>query len=522
MDARRGDQAWLQARVEAIALVEQAQARAGTADIRRALLAAERQGWPDVGLVLHYAVFAQATLAGTDARPALGWMEALAVQLDDPVLSALVLGCRAELGFRGDPELAASADGDLGRAVAIVEEGGGSRLDRPQVWIQCSQVYHQRDLWELEEEMLSRCALELAEPWGDEVEEIRMTAVRTVAFNRVEAAVQRVCALVELGDRDSAAELADRTLELARSSRDGLPPAWLGEVDAMCFLLAAVAARPEPLSFRTVAEGLADQQWPGYLACARLGQALRAADAGRADLAADEAEQALAGLDHDLQPPVRLLALSLAAARPPVQPAAARYARRLAGLRWQSRLDVLGAARSRLDAERIRRENERLSQRAYVDELTGLANRHAYTRYLQRVRQRPEGGGRVAVLMLDVDRFKSVNDGFGHAVGDEVLRRIGALLMLHVRPTDLVARLGGDEFIVVLDAVTPDGMDGQRLVDEVAGQQWAELHPDLAVTVSAGMATGAPQDVDEVIRVADHRLYQAKRGGRNRLEAGLR
>jgi diguanylate cyclase (GGDEF)-like protein len=522
MDGWRGDRAWLRARVEANALVEQAQARAGSGEIRRVLLVAEQHGWPDVALVLHYALFAQATLAGTDARPALGWMEALAAQLDDPLLTALVLGCRAELGFRGDPELAGSADGDLARAVAMVEEGGGSPLDRPSVWIECSQVYHQLDLWELEEEMLGRCAAELTEPWPQETDEIRLTAVRTVAYNRVEAAVQRVCALVERGDREAAAVLADRTLDLARDSRDGLPPAWLGEIDAMRFLLAAVAGRPEPFSFRTVAEGLAEQQWPGYLSCARLGLALRAADDREAVRAADLAEQALTGLDHDLHPPVRMLALALAAARPPVVPANARYADRLVGLRWQSRLHVLGAARSRLDAERIRLENERLSQRAYVDELTGLANRHAYTRFLQRVRQRPDDAGRVVVMMLDVDRFKAVNDGFGHAVGDEVLRRIGALLLARVRPTDLVARLGGDEFIVVLDAVAPDGLDGQRLVDEVAAQLWPELHPELTVTVSAGMATGAPQEVDDVIRTADHRLYQAKRGGRNRLESGRR
>lgn len=520
MDARRGGEAWLRARVEAFTLLERAQERAGTEEIRRALVTAEQQAWPDVALLLHYALFAQATLAGTDARSPLGWMEALARQLDDPLPTALVLGCRAELGFRGDPELAATADGDLARAVAVLEEGGGSPLDRPTVWIQFSQAYHQLDLWELEEEMLSRCAAELSRPWAPEVEEIRRESFRTVVYNRIEAAVPQVCTMVELDEREVAAELAERTLAMARAGRDELPPAWRREVDAMCFLLAAVAGREPALSFETVVEGLAGQQWPGYTSCARLGLALRAADDGDPGRAADEAERALAGLEHDLQPPVRLLALALAAGRPPVRPEAARYARRLAELRRQSRTRVLGAARSRLDAERIRLENERLSQRAYVDELTGLANRHAYTRFLHRVRQRPEGAGLVAVLMVDVDRFKSVNDGFGHAVGDEVLRRIGALLLLHVRPTDLVARLGGDEFLVVLDGVGPEGADGGRLVAEVAGQSWAELHPDLVVTVSAGMAVGSPRDVDDVIRTADRRLYQAKREGRNRVVSG--
>jgi diguanylate cyclase (GGDEF)-like protein len=520
MDPGHGDDAWTAARVEAYELMEIAQARPGTGQVRRALLGAEQQGWPDVALLLHYALFAQATLAGEDPRPALGWMQALARQVGDPALDALVLASSAELGWRGDAELSASADRDLARAVALLEEGGGSRLDRPTVWIQCSQAYHQLDLWELEEEMLARAAAETEQPWSERVESVRLDAARTVAFNRVEAAVPQVCALAELGEWEQAAALAGQALRLARANRDQLPPDWLGEVEAMRYLLAAVAGLPEPLSFQAVLDGVAGQQWPGYASCARLGRALRALDRGDREQAADEAEAALLGLRHDLQPPVRLLALSIAAARPPYPEAAARYAHRLAELRWQSRLQVLGAARSRLDAERIRLENERLSQRAYVDELTGLANRHAYTRFLHRVRQQTEAGW-VAVVMIDVDRFKSVNDSFGHAVGDEVLRRLAGLLSLHVRPTDLVARLGGDEFIIVLDPNAAEGAEsgGRRLVAEVAAGNWSELADRLTVTISAGLAAGPAAEVDELIRTADRRLYRAKRAGRNRLVA---
>ena len=521
MDGERASVARAAAKVEAYGLIETAQAGPGVSAIRRSLLAAERHGWPDVALLLHYAQFAQATLDGGDARQALGWMQALAHDVGDPAMDALVLASRAELGWRGDPELAARADGDLARAVALMEEGAGAAVDRPTVWIECSQNYHQIELWELEEEMLRRAADELADDWPPEIEPVRQKNWRTVAFNRVEAAVAQVCALVELGEREAAAGLAESTMALAGLDRADLPAAWLAEVEAMRFLLAAVAGKPEPLSFQTVADGVAGHQWPGYLSCARLGLAIRAADQDDPQAAADQADRALAGLDHDLQPPVRLLALALAARRPPESAPARRYANRLAELRWQSRVQVLGAARSRLDAERIRLENERLSQRAYVDEVTGLANRHAYTRYLHRVRQRPLED-RVMVVMVDVDRFKSVNDSFGHAVGDEVLRRVAGLLAQQVRPTDLVARLGGDEFVIVMDDVPADGapMDdgpGHRLVAGVAAGGWPDLADRLEVTVSAGLAGGPASEVDEVIRIADQRLYQAKAAGRNRL-----
>ena len=163
-------------------------------------------------------------------------------------------------------------------------------------------------------------------------------------------------------------------------------------------------------------------------------------------------------------------------------------------------------------------ENQRLSERAYVDELTGLANRHAYARYLSRLRH--EGpDDQVAVFMVDVDRFKAVNDTHGHLVGDEVLRRVASVLVDLTRPADLAVRLGGDEFLVFLAGA--GSMDvlrrGEEMVAAVAARDWSDLAAGLSITVSAGLAAGPSRAVDRLLQEADGHLYAAKSAGRGRL-----
>ena len=153
-----------------------------------------------------------------------------------------------------------------------------------------------------------------------------------------------------------------------------------------------------------------------------------------------------------------------------------------------------------------------------VDELTGLANRHVYTRQLKRLRSR-RSRVLIAVLLLDIDHFKAVNDTFGHSVGDEVLRRCANECAQQSRTTDLVARLGGDEFVVVRDTLDPLDVRqrAERLVRQVGAHPWSHIHPDLRVTVSAGMAIGLSADIDELLQGADAALYRAKADGRARL-----
>jgi diguanylate cyclase (GGDEF)-like protein len=225
------------------------------------------------------------------------------------------------------------------------------------------------------------------------------------------------------------------------------------------------------------------------------------------------AERAV-GLLDDYKPSITTFALHLAA-QTAQDAAALRYSRHLAMLRWRARLEVLGAARSRLAAARVLRQGEQLSRQAYVDALTGLANRHAETRHLARLRRRGPLE-RVGVVLIDVDNFKSVNDTFGHAVGDEVLRVIGAVVQAAVRSSDLAVRFGGDEFMLLID-LPPDAdasVPAQGIVRAVTLHHWNEIAAGLRVSVSAGQAVGAARDVDRLIQAADENLYLAKAAGR--------
>jgi diguanylate cyclase (GGDEF)-like protein len=146
--------------------------------------------------------------------------------------------------------------------------------------------------------------------------------------------------------------------------------------------------------------------------------------------------------------------------------------------------------------------SERLAESASTDWLTGLPNR----RMLDRALGRLSAGD--TVIMLDLDHFKQVNDTFGHAAGDDVLRQFGRVLHGTVRGSDIVGRFGGEEFLIIL--APPGGADTflRRLRAE-----WLAGRP-LAVTFSAGIVASAG-DPDEAVRLADHALYQAKEAGRD-------
>lgn len=165
---------------------------------------------------------------------------------------------------------------------------------------------------------------------------------------------------------------------------------------------------------------------------------------------------------------------------------------------------------------------ERLRHLAYHDALTGLQNRSAFhSRLRQAIAQAERRKQSLAVLFIDLDRFKEINDQLGHAVGDNLLQAIGERLLAGVRVADTVARLGGDEFAVILDGV------GQRDdVERVAAKLLAALAAPvvvdghtLQVTVSLGAAIFPDHagDHTDLLKKADIAMYQAKRKGRNQL-----
>lgn len=174
-----------------------------------------------------------------------------------------------------------------------------------------------------------------------------------------------------------------------------------------------------------------------------------------------------------------------------------------------------------LHAERNRAVIARLSSLAETDALSGLLNRAGFFTALERLsgRLRPdESAG--AVLYVDADHFKSINDRYGHQVGDRALATVGAALRSRTRVTDICGRLGGEEFAVLLRGANLEQAHqiAERIRAGVEEDGGALSVPGLSLTVSIGLALHEPgQPIDECIRAADQRLYEAKAAGRNRV-----
>ncbi len=156
-----------------------------------------------------------------------------------------------------------------------------------------------------------------------------------------------------------------------------------------------------------------------------------------------------------------------------------------------------------------------LVDQASTDPLTGALNRRQLPSALDQVRS--QAGQQHAVLAIDVDHFKRINDQHGHDVGDEVLRRLVAAVMTRRRRADRLFRMGGEEFLLLLPGVDVD--DAWRLAETLRQRlAEAELLPGHPVTVSIGLAMlGDAANAQDWIRHADQALYRAKRDGRNRV-----
>lgn len=174
------------------------------------------------------------------------------------------------------------------------------------------------------------------------------------------------------------------------------------------------------------------------------------------------------------------------------------------------------------DISERKRAEQLLAEMAHRDSLTGLPNRLLFYELAEQViKETRRDEQQMAILFVDLDGFKAVNDQYGHQAGDALLIHIAERLQQHVRQSDTVARLGGDEFLVMLrdiNAMTDIELLGRKLVSGLAEPMLIEGH-ECRVTASIGIAV-YPQDgdhVDQLIASADRAMYQAKHAGKNDL-----
>lgn len=298
-----------------------------------------------------------------------------------------------------------------------------------------------------------------------------------------------------------------------------LPPWALIAIHGRPALLSAAALRPAPRASGEPSSTLVfvDELSDGELASVgrqALVQGLRLGAASRS-----ETQHVIAGADGQPLPP-----LASAGKRPGSKLLADLLPWLLAvwaalGVAWWA----IWRAVARAD-EAARRSRRELERRSREDSLTGLANRGHVTEHLELLLA--DGGAQLALLLLDLDRFKLVNDSLGHAAGDAVLVAVAQRLRACVGDQGMVARLGGDEFVVVVPQAT--GGDAFALLcerlNEVVTQpiplddRWVEVGLSIGVAVAPDDAS----DVTSLLQAADHALYWAKDSGRGTWRAGTR
>ncbi len=172
--------------------------------------------------------------------------------------------------------------------------------------------------------------------------------------------------------------------------------------------------------------------------------------------------------------------------------------------------------------------NSELQEKAYVDDLTRVRNRRALWKKVSEMSAGDDGrGGAVQLVLFDIDRFKEINDTWGHDAGDRVLTHVSDIIRAETRAEDFVARYGGDEFLILMEDCS--GEDARARAESIRGaieDSVVEL-PDgpIRVTVSVGIAcgtgTGAGPAFAELLRRADQAMYESKRAGRNRIRQAV-
>ncbi len=484
------------------------------AEVAGAVTAAAEAGWTEVCTALRYAQAVDAvTHSPAEALTACNRLVDDAEAAGDLGLLAAALGMRAELAIRDGDVVGFGRDASRG---VVLLDADGDPLARVSGMISVAVAYEALNLWELGDELYTRaedllplCDDPLLEP--------------VIGLNRALTWFWWTAALLEIGDLDAAARVP-RTGAVEHAE---LPDGWGRELQVSLLARLVLLGQTDDDAVRTLTQLGAEVEGRDWLPSTQVHLALAHAhlQAGRLEPAMAEALAAQAltraqGTMYEQSFADWTVQLVEHALEPGHGTAVRAYATSLARQRWEDRLGRLASAREQVHHQRLRAEHEHLLRVTLEDPLTGLGNRRAFDERLDYLRATLAVGAPVAMLVVDVDRFKPVNDVFGHEAGDEVLRRIGALVTSVLRPDDLAVRLGGDEFGAVITGAPADVVRTRadavgRLVD---AEDWSRIRPGLTVTVSVGAACGeGPDDLDTLYRRADEALYGAKADGRGLL-----
>jgi len=454
-----------------------------------------------------------------------------------PALRGIALALRAVTAARREDSAALLAD--AGRAVVLVDDASLPALDRCCALVVCAAAYNTLSLWELVDELYDR-ASDLAPACEQPMMQPAVTVDR--ALLRLEWAT----ALLELGEERQALDQLHRAGDAVRLAVAADLPEDLWRLDVLAcndlvpFVLSACGEPVEGAAgvddalavldaHRETLVGIGDVEVLPLLdalvgfALLRLGRGAEA----RARLRPAVPDSSSTGArSFPAWVRARVLADSAGATGPREGVDAHReYGLLVSRARWSARRAVLAAARATIATERLSAEHAVLSRDVLLDPLTGLSNRRVFDDWHQEV---PDTARATALLLIDLDAFKVVNDLHGHAVGDEALRRVARVVAGHVRPGDLALRLGGDEFAVIIsdehDPAAPDGLDllrataearARALREAVVATDWERIAPGLAVRLSIGVAVGVLGShergaADRIYREADVSLYDDK------------